>query len=180
MSLKIPQKPKRWLPDTRARKGQICEWAHKCWVYSWANGKPEKLEKCIDDFLNTFIDVARDLDFGGEPIYESMVKLKAYNYRNMHRYQEALPIFLAGMKKDKHNYHWVEDCLDTYMAMNEGRKAIELLNAQPVEFIATEAHESADYILKLVEDNPTLKPYLKEEILDWARENCKKENSTDE
>lgn len=27
MNLKIPQKPKRWLPDARARKGQIWEWA---------------------------------------------------------------------------------------------------------------------------------------------------------
>ena len=171
MSIKIPQKPKRWLPDKQARKGQLREWKMKCFQYRWGGGKPEKLEKCIDDFLNTYIDVARDLDFGGEPIYENMVKLKAYNYRSMCRFKEALPIFLAGMKKDPHNYHWVEDCLDTYMAMNEGRKAIDLLNKQPVEFIATEAHESANYIVRLIEENSILKPYLKDEIWEWACDN---------
>lgn len=146
----------------------------KCWAYHFGEGNPEKLMVCIEDFLNTFIDVAKDLDFDGHPIYESMVKLKAYNYRKLFRYEDALKIFIAGMKNNPDNYHWVEDCLETYLKMNQGVKAIQLLNVQPIQLIASEKPESADRILAMLDENPILNQYINTDILIWAKDNSSK------
>lgn len=168
--MKIPQKPKRWLPDKKARKGQIKEWANKCWIFHQVDNRPLKLKKCIEEFINTYIDIAEGLDFEYENVFENILKLKAYNCRNLNEIDTALNIFINGMNNNLDNFHWVIDCIDTYIKINDFQNAIELLNSKPLQLISSETETSADLILKLAETN-TSNTKIKPKILTWAIKN---------
>ena len=173
--MKPPEKPKRWLKTEKEIISQLNDWDFRIWSFRLNGGALSTLERCNADFLAELKAMEeRGINLKSCCLQERALKNLAYAFRSAGRFSEALDIFLGLHKQSPDNYHLVEDCIETYLAMNDPTGAVRLLNSLQLDVIASEESEAANQLLLWMETYPIMATDINPSLIKWAQENKSK------
>lgn len=172
--MKPPEKPKRWLKTEKEIIHQLNDWDLRIWSFRLNGGALSTLERCIAEFQAELkVMEERGINFKCWCLHEAALKNLGYAYRSAGRLSEALDIFLGLYKQTPRNYHLVEDCVETYLAMNDPASAVRLLNSLQLEIIDPEG-SAADHLRLWMETYPIMATDINPSLIKWAQENKSK------